>query len=138
MIYKVEIRGKHYGKNRTAPGWNDRLSASARHPLQGAKMEKDFVMICANAIRLQLRRVHIEKPVKITYVFHESDRKRDVGNCAYIDKPFSDALQITNVLKNDNQNYVKEVHFILGDLNKQNPFIEVFIEELETDALKGV
>lgn len=138
MIYKVEIRGKHYGKNRTAPGWNDRLSASARHPLQGAKMEKDFVMICANAIRLQLKRVKIEKPVKITYVFHEADRKRDLGNIGYISKTFEDALQVTKVLPNDNQRYVREQHFILGDLNKQNPFIEVFIEESETDALKGI
>lgn len=138
MVYYVKIVGKHYGKNRTAPGWNDRLSASARHPLQGAKMEKDFVMICANAIRLQLKRVKIEKPVKITYIFHEADRKRDLGNIGYIAKTFEDGLQVTKVLPNDNQRYVREQHFILGDLNKQNPFIEVFIEELETDALKGV
>ena len=98
MEYKLEIKGKFYNKTKTAPGWNDRISASARHPMQGGKMEKDFVMVCANAIRRSMRRVKIEKPIRITYIFHEPDRKRDLGNIGYIDKPFEDALQLVKVI----------------------------------------
>jgi len=131
MIYKVRIDACYYGKTRNAPGWNDRLAATGRHYQQGGKMERDFLMICANAIRHSLKRTKITKPIKLTYVFHESDRKRDLGNIGYIDKPFSDALQKTGVLPNDNQNYVREIHFILGEISKQKPFIDIFIEELE-------
>lgn len=131
MQYKVEIKGKFYNKTKTAPGWNDRISASARHPMQGGKMEKDFVMVCANAIRKYMRRVKIEKPIKITYIFHEPDRKRDLGNIAYIDKPFEDALQLVKVIPNDNQNYIREIHFILGETDKKNPGIEIYIEEID-------
>lgn len=134
MEYKIVIKGVFFNKTKTAPGWNDRISASARHPLQGAKMEKDFVMICSNAIRKNLKRLKIENPVKITYVFYEPDKKRDLGNIAFIDKPFEDALQLTNVLPNDNQNYVKELHFVLGDTDKINPRIEILIEEIKKDV----
>lgn len=137
MQYKIVIKGKLYG-NHTAPGWNDRISASGRHPIVGSKMEKDFVMICANAIRTQLKRARIEKPIKITYLFFESDKRRDLGNIAYIDKPFEDALQVCKILENDNQTWVKELHFRLGKTDKENPRIEIYIEEiddLQTDML---
>lgn len=131
MIYKVEIVGKFYNKTRNAPGWNDRISATGRHYQQGGSMEREYLMVCANAIRHSLKKTKITKPIKITYIFHEADRKRDLGNIAFIDKPFEDALQRTNVLPNDNQNYVRELHFILGEMDKNNPHIEVFLEEIE-------
>jgi Holliday junction resolvase RusA-like endonuclease len=132
MTYKVVIKGKFHG-NHTAPGWNDRISASATHPKAGGRMEKDFVMVCANHIRTQLKRAKIEKPIRITYVFHESDKRRDLGNISYIDKPFEDALQICKVLENDNQTWVKELHFILGETDKLNPQIEITIEEIDDE-----
>lgn len=131
MIYKVEIRGKFFNKTRNAPGWNDRLAASARHPMQGGKMEKDFVMVCANAIRHCLKKTKITKPIRITYIFHESDKKRDLGNICYLDKPYEDALQLCKVLENDNQNWVRELHFILGEISKNNPYVEIYMEEIE-------
>lgn len=130
MKHRVVIKGLNYGK-RTAPGWNDRLAASARHPQAGGKMEKEFVNLCAAEIRYQLRRLKIKNPVRITYIFHEPDLRRDIGNIAYISKPFEDALQITGVLENDNQKWVREQHFIAGDTDKKNPRIEVEIEEID-------
>ena len=129
MKHKVVIKGLHYGK-RTAPGWNDRIAASARHPQAGGKMERDYVNICASEIRYQLRRLKIKNPVRITYTFHEPDLRRDVGNIAYVSKPFEDALQITGILENDNQKWIKEQHFIAGDVDKKNPRIEIEIEEV--------
>ncbi len=130
MKYEVVIRGRNHG-NHTAPGWNDRLSASARHPMQGGKMERDFVMVCASAIRTQLKGVRIEKPIRITYLFHDADKRRDLGNMAYVDKPFEDALQVCKVLENDNQHWVKETRFLLGETDKENPRIHILIEEIE-------
>ena len=128
---KVVIKGIFYGKNRTCPGWNDRISASARHPQAGAKMEREFVDVCGWEIRKQLKGVKIEKPIRITYTFHEADRRRDVGNIAFVDKPFCDALQRVGILPNDNQEYVRELHFVLGAIDKNNPRIEIEIEVLD-------
>lgn len=131
MKYIVEIKGTYYGKNRTAPGWNDRIAASARNPHAGGKVEKDFLMVCANAIRWQLRKAKVVRPVRITYTFYEADERRDLGNIAFIDKPFEDALQLCKVLENDNQTWVRELHFLLGKTDKKNPRIVVEIEEIE-------
>ena len=129
MTYKVILQGRFHG-NHTAPGWNDRLAASSRHPLQGGKMERDFVMVCANAIRMQLKGVKLNVPIAIRYVFHESDKRRDLGNIAYLDKPFCDALQKCGLLPNDGQNEIKKVSFELGDTDKVAPRVEIYIEEL--------
>jgi Holliday junction resolvase RusA-like endonuclease len=131
MKYIVEIKGTYYGKDRTAPGWNDRIAASARHFREGGKMEHDFVMVCVNAIRSQLRKVKVQNAVRITYTFYETDERRDLGNIAFIDKPFEDALQLCKVLENDNQVWVRELHFIIGKTDKKNPRILVEIEEIE-------
>lgn len=136
MRHKVVIKGLHYGK-RTAPGWNDRLAASAKHPQAGGKMEREFVNLLAYEIRYQLRRLKIKNPVRITYTFHEPDLRRDVGNIAYVSKPFEDALQITGVLENDNQKWIKEQHFIAGEVDKKNPRIEIVIEEID-EVLEGL
>jgi len=93
-------------------------------------MERDFVMICSNAIRYQLRKAKVEKPIRITYTFYEADGRRDLGNISFIDKPFEDALQVCKVLQNDNQTWVKELHFILGGTDKKNPRILIEIEEI--------
>lgn len=133
MTYIIEIKGKYHGEH-TAPGWNDRLSASNRHYRAGAALEKDFVMVCVSQIRAQMKRAKIEKPIRITYVFHESDKRRDLGNIAYIDKPFEDALQVCKALENDNQTWVKELHFILGETDKNNPRITIYIEEISDES----
>lgn len=131
MTYKLIIDGCYHGKNRTAPGWNDRIGASARHYQQGAKMERDIRTACGWLIRRQLKGVSIEKPISITYIFHEADKRRDLGNIAFIDKPFEDALQDCKVIPNDNQNYVRELHFLIGEIDKKNPHVEVEIKEIE-------
>ena len=130
MIHKVVLQGKLYG-NHTAPGWNDRIASSARHPMQGGKMERDFVYVCANAIRMQLRDAVIRTPISIRYVFFEADRRRDLGNIDYIDKPFCDALQRAGYIPNDGPKEIVRLIFELGQPDKDNPRIEVYLEELD-------
>ena len=129
MIYKVVIEGKFYG-NHTVAGWNDRISSSAKHPVVGGKMERNFVNICADAIRFQLRGVEIKTPIAIRYVFYESDKRRDLGNIAYVDKPFCDALQRCGYIPNDGQKDIHKLIFELEQIDKDNPRIEVYIEEV--------
>lgn len=132
MEYKVVIQGCFYGKNRTFPDMNNMLAAHNRHYQEGAKMKRDYQMICTYAIRKYLRGVKIEKPIRITYTFHEVDRRRDLGNLGgFTDKCFEDALQVCKVIENDNQKFVKEIHFLLGEPDKANPRIEVKMEEIE-------
>ena len=131
MKYKVVLQGVFYGQKRTAPGWNDKLSANNRHYQQGAKMERDMIIVCSNAIRRQLRGLKIDKPISISYTYFEADRKRDIGNICYIDKPFEDALQKCGIIPNDNQNYVRELHHYIGGIDKGNPRIEIELEELD-------
>lgn len=125
------IKGVYYGKTHTFPDLNDYLSSCSRHPQVGAKMKRDYMIIASNAIRRQLGRLKITKPVKIHYYFYEGDVRRDLSNVgSFATKVIEDALQQCGVLKNDNQVWVKGyTHDFFTD--KNNPRIEVIIEELE-------
>lgn len=129
--YRVVIKGVFYGKNRTMPDWNNALAATGKHYQQGAKMKRDMQVVCVDAIRRQLRNLKLKNPIRITYIFFEADRRRDLGNITYADKVFEDALQVCGVLPNDNQEWVRELTFTMGNTDKQNPRIEIIIEELE-------
>ena len=130
MKWKMTIKGVHWGSNRVAPDWNDKLAAHNHHYQRGAKVERDFILVCVNFIRLYLRGVQIEKPVRITYTHYEADMRRDLGNIAFIDKPFCDALQKAKVLPNDNLAYIRSIRHEFGGVDKLNPRIEIEIEEL--------
>ena len=130
MEYKMIIKGAHWGKNRVAPGWNDKLAEHNRHYQRGAKVEKDMITVCLNFIRLQMRGVKIDNPIAITYTHYEADLRRDLGNIGFVDKPFEDALQIAGIIRNDNLSCVQEIHHIFGGVDKLNPRIEIIIKEL--------
>jgi Holliday junction resolvase RusA-like endonuclease len=125
------IKGVYYGKTHTFPDLNDYIQSCSRHPQVGAKMKRDYMIIASNAIRKQLGRLKIVNPVKIHYFFYEGDVRRDFSNVgSFATKVIEDALQKCGVLKNDNQVWVKGyTHDFYVD--KQNPRIEVIIEELE-------
>lgn len=134
MEHKVVIKGNYYGKTRTFPGLNDYLHDCARHPQIGAKMKREYQMIACNAIRRQLPHLHIHNPIILHYTFFEPDRARDKGNIfAFADKVFEDALQACKVINNDGwfeiENFTHEFF-----VDKNNPRIEIVIEEVEKDG----
>lgn len=137
MKYCVTIQGIHYGKNRVMPGLNDKLAGHNKNYQTGNKMERDMLIVCLNYIRMTMRGVKISKPVRITYTHYEADYHRDLGNIAYVDKPFEDALQKAGVLPNDNLHYVCEIHHIFGGIDKLRPRIEIVIEEVDEITTKG-
>lgn len=131
MEHKVVIKGLYYGKKRTFPALNEYIHECARHPQAGAKFKRDYQYIAQNAIRTQLPRLTIDKPIIIHYRFYEADRCRDKGNIfSFADKVFEDALQACNVIPNDGWDQINNfTHEFFVD--KKNPRIEIVLEEVE-------
>ena len=125
MEYKFTIKG-------TLPGLNDYLRAerkfSNRHSC-GNDMKQQCQMLISNAIRLQLKRLHINAPVNIRYSFYEPNRKRDLDNIAGVAHKFiQNAFVRCNVIDNDGWNdivgFSDEFH-----IDRHNPRIEVTLVE---------
>ena len=56
---------------------NEYIGACRRNPHAGAKMKKEDQQAVEWYIRSQLRGVRISQPVKMSYRWHESNRRRD-------------------------------------------------------------
>jgi hypothetical protein len=71
--------------------------------------------------------------VKLTYVLYPATKHlTDVGNvCTVVDKFFADALVELRKLPDDNYLYVPELDFRFGSIDRENPRVEIFIEEIE-------
>ena len=132
MKYKFTINGR-------LPDLNDYLQAervSRRTPngklfTRGAEMKKKWQKYIIVFIRKDLKGVKITKPVVIHYHYYEPNARRDYGNIHAVAQKFiEDALQITKVLVNDNQKYVKGFTADF-DIDVDEPRIEVEIEEIE-------
>lgn len=56
----------------------------------------------------------------------------DVSNvCSIVDKFFSDALVELGKLPDDNYKHIPSVSYTFGGVDKQNPRVEILIQELE-------
>lgn len=132
MIYKVIIHSKN-GKF-PVKGLNELLAGRFYNPrtkryYNPVKEENDKV--CRSAIRKYMRGVKIDKPIQCTYLIFHKDKKHDRGNVyTSVEKSFLDALQECNVIKNDGYDDVLDGIF-KSDIDKENPRIEIFIEEIE-------
>lgn len=80
----------------------------------------------------QLEKLPKFSKVRLTYVFYPSSRRRyDIANvCSIVDKFFSDALVETGHLEDDNYNYIPDVLYCIGELDKTNPRVQILIEEI--------
>ena len=127
--YKLILKG-------TLPGLNDYLRAERSFSLRGGKghscgndMKQECQMLISNAIRLQLKRLHIHNSVFIKYSFYEPNRKRDLDNIAGVAHKFiQDSLVKCGVLENDGWGNItgfSDQFF----LDRYNPRIEIVIQE---------
>ena len=67
--------------------------------------------------------------IKGTYYYKNSGS--DLGNVTFILSKFiNDALQVQNVVINDNVKYCKEECYKVGELDKENPRLEVELYEI--------
>jgi Holliday junction resolvase RusA-like endonuclease len=124
MEYKLLIKGR-------LDGLNDYTSANRTNPHKGGKMKADNEQIVIYAIREQLRRLHIEKPVKLEFTWYEPNKRRDHDNVSSFGrKVIQDALVKCKVLQDDGWKFVTG---FTDDFycDKANPRIEVLIVEQE-------
>ena len=92
-------------------------------------MKKDGEKKVAECIAQQLPSVRIDSPVDITFTWTEKDRRRDPDNiAAFGTKVILDALVEAQVLPDDSQRYVMELHNYYS-IEKDNPNIRVEIKE---------
>lgn len=123
MQYKFIIPGR-------LEGLNEYTTANRRNPYAGGKVKKDCESLIILAIRQQLGRLRINKPVLIYYHFYEPNRKRDNDNILSCTSKFvQDSLVKTQVLSEDNQKCIHRFYFDT-DIDAENPRIEVTLTEL--------
>lgn len=110
---------------------NDYISAERTNRYKGAQMKADNEVVVLCAIRKYLQKVKIINPVIMHYFWYEKDTRRDLDNISSFGrKIIQDALVKSRVLQNDGwKNIVGFDDSFFVD--KQNPRIEVEIEEVE-------
>lgn len=89
------------------PGLNQYISECRRHWSAGARMKKNFESILSAIFTCELRNIKVKPPVKINYLWVESDMKRDKDNISgFGRKMIQDALQKSGVLSGDGWDYI--------------------------------
>lgn len=108
---------------------NDYINKCRANVYVGNKFKKNYEDIVCIAI-MQTQREEFTKTVSITYRFYEPNTRRDIDNInGFAHKVINDALQKMDIIKNDNQKYVKELKDYFY-IDKENPRIEVEIMEV--------
>lgn len=124
--YKVVIEGKF-------PSMNEFIDANRRSKgkwNKGNQMKQQSQDEISWQLLQQLKKVHIDKPVRLFYTFYEPNKKRDLDNISgYFHKVFQDALVHCGIIHNDSW------HYIVGFsdeflIDNKNPRIEVIIQEV--------
>jgi hypothetical protein len=85
-----------------------------------------------NEVKSQLIQLPLISKCKLTYTFFFKDKRdRDISNYgSVISKFFEDTLVELNILEDDNYNFIPEVTFRFGDIDKLKPRCEIIIEEI--------
>ena len=73
-----------------------------------------------------------KKPVRVSFLWVEKDKRRDLDNIAFAKKFILDGLVSAGVLENDNATRVIGLNDEFA-YDKKNPRIEVVIEECESN-----
>lgn len=81
----------------------------------------------------QLKNLPLFGKVRLHYILYPgSKRELDIMNiCSVADKFFCDALVEAGKLPDDNYNYLTGITIKIGSIDKTNPRVEVYIEELD-------
>jgi len=69
--------------------------------------------------------------IKLTFVLHRGDKRRvDRANILSVhEKYFSDALVELGCLPDDQDSYIESSHYYTGEIDKENPRVDIFIED---------
>lgn len=129
-MYKFVIDSNLADKGRLG-SLNEYINDCRRNVYKANNAKKRDEQIVSIAIRRDLKKVRITRPVWLHYHFYEVNAMRDWDNVTgYAHKIIQDALVRAGVLKDDSQRYVTGyTDYFYHD--KKNPRIEVEIEEVE-------
>lgn len=135
MQFEKDDNMPHFMIHEGFPTLNEYLAACGRNPKAGGRIKHEYMDIASWSIRSQLRGYHAEHKVILHYYFYEQNMKRDKDNVfAFASKTIQDALQKCKVIDNDGWKNVENfTHDFFVD--KSNPRIEVYIEELTDDEM---
>lgn len=115
------------------PSLNEYTRACRSNKYTGAKMKKEAEEIIGWNIKLRLKDIHFDAPVRLKFRWFEPNRRRDLDNVAFAKKFILDALVKNGVLPDDGPKYVigfTDEFFI----DKDHPRVEVDIE-FDDDSL---
>ena len=85
------------------PSLNEYTAACRGNRFVGAKMKKDIEV---SLYPFLLRKPHFENPVKVSFEWHEANKRRDLDNVAFAKKFILDAMVACGILTNDSPKYV--------------------------------
>ncbi len=85
-----------------------------------------------NAMRSQILRLPQLQRIKVKFVVYPKTRiQLDIGNvCSVTEKFFLDALVDLGKIPDDNYKFVRPIIYDYGKVDKNNPRVEVLIEEI--------
>ena len=110
------------------PGLNDVIDACRRNKFAGAKLKEDMTLLCKVAFQNQCKKVYTN-PIFLTFHWYEKSKARNKDNIASAIKFILDGMQEAGVIKNDGwaeiDNWKNKFY-----VDKDNPRVEVFIEEI--------
>ena len=110
------------------PNLNDYTKACRSHRQIGARMKKDAEKLISAYIMQQLKGVHFDGAVKLSFRWYEPNKKRDLDNICFAKKFILDALVSNKIIVADGWKGVVGFtdHFFV---DKENPRIEVDIQK---------
>lgn len=109
------------------PSYNEYNTAMRKHRQVGAAMKVEVESSIAWYLK-KLQRV--SRPVHVTFVWHEENRKRDKDNVAFAKKFIFDALVTAGVLPDDGWRWV-DGFADKFEVDREDPGVTIIIEEIE-------
>ena len=83
----------------------------------------------------QLKGLKLKAPIQITFVLYKSSKRRTdrANQCCIHEKFFCDALVELGCLEDDNDNYIVRSIYETGGIDRENPRMDIIIEELDNE-----
>lgn len=101
----MENKRRKFIINEKLPSLNEYINKCRANKYEGANFKRNIENTICWYIKLA-KLDKIEKPCFIKFEWHERTRKRDCDNIASAKKFILDALQKSEIIKNDNQKYI--------------------------------
>lgn len=127
MKYRFEI-------HRRLPSLNDYIHKINRNRYVGNKFKQDIQASICWEIKMQLKKVRIDKPIILHITWIEENKRRDVDNVYSAIKYIQDSLVKMQVIKNDNSKNIVDVKHEIRYAKESKVIVE--LEEITNENTK--